>query len=294
MTEADADPPIVSLAFRAMGGAHAYLEGKPAPRIYIEKHDLRAQVQDYIAEGKLTLDPEGTRSPRLIDVEGRGGFYVALLDDGELRRGDADETPNMQPLTVFDEERHILRLIKDGRQHEFAELVGLYSGAPRRRGSTDRTVVMLDRGSAMAWLWGLWEELQKIRVARFLAGSAAVLHVNSTLLSFGGAPRWEHSVDHVTPDDAETVWGPALAEAALVDPMKLLAVSDGSALSPEPMGTLADLAESGVQVQLIVVRGLDEEWGLQGDLSSALGLNVSELRTGGDLVRMVKGLADWV
>jgi hypothetical protein len=294
MTEADVDPPIVSLAFRAMGGAHAYLEGKPAPRIYIEKHDLRAQVQDYIAEGKLTLDPEGTRSPRLIEVEGRGGFYVALLDDGEAPRGDLNEPPTMQPLTVFDEERHIMRLITEDRHQEFAELVGLYSGAPQGRGSMARTVVLLDRGSAMARPWGLWDELQKIKVARFLAGSAARLHVNSTLLSFGGAPRWEHSAEYVTPDDAETVWGPALAEAALVDPEKLLAVSDGSALSPEPIGTLADLAESGVQVQLIVVRGLDEEWGLQGDLSSAPVLRVSELRTGGDLVRMVKGLADWV
>jgi len=292
MTEADAGPPIVSLAFRAMGGAYAYLEGKPAPRIYIEKRDLRAQVQEYIAGGKLTLDPEGTRRPRLIDVEGRGGFYVALLDDGELR-SEADEPPRMQPLTVFDEERHIMRLITEDRQHEFAELVGLYIGAPRRRGSTDRTVVMLDRGSAMSWLWGLWDELQKIRVARFLAGSAAGLHMNSTLLSFGGHPRWERSADHVTPDDVEAVWGPALAEAALVDPEKLLAISDGSALSPEPMGTLADLAESGVQVQLIVVQGLDEI-GSRGDADPAPEFRVSELRTGGDLARMVKGLAEWV
>lgn len=294
MTEADVDLPIVSLAFRAVGGAHAYLEGKPAPRIYIEKRDLRAQVQEYIAEGKLTLDPEGAKSPRLIDVEGRGGFYVALLDDGEAPRGDLNEPPTMQPLTVFDEERHILRLIMEDRHQEFAELVGLYSGAPRRLSSPARTVVLLDRGSVMARPWGLWDDLQKIRVARFLAGSAAGLHVNSTLLSFGGAPRWEHSADHVTPDDAETVWGPALAEAALVDPEKLLAVSDGSALLPEPMGALADLAESGVQVQLIVVCGLDEEIGSRGDADSAPGLRVSELRTGGDLVRMVKGLADWV
>ena len=294
MTEADVDPPMVSLAFRAMGGAHAYLEGKPAPRIYIEKRDLRAQVQEYIAEGKLTLDPEGAKSPRLIDVEGRGGFYVALLDDGGVRHRDVNEPPMMQPLTVFDEERRILQFIKEDRHQEFAELVGLYSGSPRRQSSPARTVVLLDRGSAMARPWGLWDELQKIRVARFLAGSAARLHVNSTLLSFGGAPRWEHSAEYVTPDDTETVWGPALAEAALVDPEKLLAVSDASALSPEPMGTLADLAESGVQVQLIVVCGLDEERGLQGDLGSTSGLHISELRTGGDLVRMVRGLADWV
>jgi len=293
MTEADVDPPMVSLAFRAMGGAHAYLEGKPASRIYIEKRDLRAQVQEYIAEGKLTLDPEGARSPRLIEVEGRGGFYVALLEDGEVRHENVNEPPSMQPLTVFDEERHILRLITEDRHQEFAELAGLYSSAPRRQGSTDRTVVLLDRGSAMARPWGLWDELQKIRVARFLAVSAARLHVNSTLLSFGGTPRWEHSAEYVTPDDAEAVWGPALAEAALVDPEKLLAVSDGSALSPEPMGTLADLSESGVQVQLIVVHGLDEETGSH-DADSAPDLRVSELRNGGDLVRMVKDLADWV
>jgi hypothetical protein len=293
MTEADVDPPMVSLAFRAMGGAHAYLEGKPAPRIYIEKRDLGAQVQKYIAEGKLTLDPEGARSPRLIEVEGRGGFYVALLDDGEVRHENVNEPPRMQPLTVFDEERHILRLITEDRHQEFAELAGLYSSAPRRQGSTARTVVLLDRGSAMARPWCLWDELQKIRVARFLAGSAARLHVKSTLLSFGGAPHWEHSVDHVTPDDAETLWGPALAEAALVDPEKLLAVSDGSALSPEPMGTLADLSESGVQVQLVVVHGLDEETGSR-DADSAPDFRVSELRTGGDLVRMVRDLADWV
>jgi len=293
MTEADVDPPMVSLAFRAMGGAHAYLEGKPASRIYIEKRDLRAQVQEYIAEGKLTLDPEGARSPRLIEVEGRGGFYVALLEDGEVRHENVNEPPSMQPLTVFDEGRHILRLITEDRHQEFAELAGLYSSAPRRQGSTDRTVVLLDRGSAMARPWGLWDELQKIRVARFLAVSAARLHVNSTLLSFGGTPRWEHSAEYVTPDDAEAVWGPALAEAALVDPEKLLAVSDGSALSPEPMGTLADLSESGVQVQLIVVHGLDEETGSH-DADSAPDLRVSELRNGGDLVRMVKDLADWV
>jgi len=293
MTEADVDPPMVSLAFRAMGGAHAYLEGKPASRIYIEKRVLRAQLQEYIAEGKLTLDPDGARSSWRIEVEGRGGFYVALLEDGEVRHENVNEPPSMQPLTVFDEERHILRLITEDRHQEFAELAGLYSSAPRRQGSTDRTVVLLDRGSAMARPWGLWDELQKIRVARFLAVSAARLHVNSTLLSFGGTPRWEHSAEYVTPDDAEAVWGPALAEAALVDPEKLLAISDGSALSPEPMGTLADLAESGVQVQLIVVQGLDEI-GSRGDADSAPEFRVSELRTGGDLARMVKGLAEWV
>ena len=123
--------PKVSLAFRAVGGAAAYLDGKPTARIYVEKRDLKAQVEEYIVEGGLTLG-EAAR-PRLLEVDGGGGFYVALLRDGAGTKPMAVRRPSMHPVTVYDEERLMLRLVKENRPHEFSELLRSYMKVDRRR-----------------------------------------------------------------------------------------------------------------------------------------------------------------
>ena len=276
MTEPAQEPPIVSLSFRCVSGAKPYIDGVPTSSLYTEKRGLKERVAALIEEGKLTL--RGAARPRLLSIRGGGGFYVALLDDGIPRTLPAEQ-PRMQPLTAFDEERLLLKLMEGGLHSEFAEIAG---GPSRAAG---RTVVILDRGRAMAEPWALWGELPKLRVAGFLADASLLLRRNSTLLSFASTPRWESGAAPATPDPSEAAWGPALAEALLVAPDRLLAVTDGSVGRHEPAGLLAELAESGVKVQVVVVAGVDElpqrGW--------AKGVCLHELRTAGDLASLIHG-----
>lgn len=111
----------MSLAFRAVGGAAAYLDGKPTARIYVEKRNLEAQVNEYISEGRLALGE--AVQPSLLQEDGGGGFYVALLGDGARTKPMVVRKPSMHPVTVYDEEHLILRLVKENRPHEFTELL---------------------------------------------------------------------------------------------------------------------------------------------------------------------------
>jgi hypothetical protein len=279
MTEPAPEPPIISLSFRCVSGCPAYLEGAPAGSLYMSKRGMMDRVAALIEDGKLTAGAQAR--PALLEVRGGGGFYVALLDDGAPPRAPPEDTPRMQPLTAFDEERRMLRLMEEGRSREFAALAGV----PGR--AAGRTVVMLDRGRAMAGPWALWDELPKHRAAGFLADAYAHLCRNPTLLSYASRPRWERGAAHVAPDASEAALEPALTEACLVDPGTLLLVTDGGVRRPTPTRLLADLAESGVRIRVIVVAGRDEPAGP--GWAPTPGFKLRELRTGGDLAGLAHG-----
>jgi len=119
--------PVVVLAFRVRNHGSTWLDGSPAGRIYVEKHEMEQQVNDLIEEGRLTLDPEGARKPVLVSVRGSGGFYAAVLEDPTATDGEhLEETrpaqPCMQPVTGYDEERHLIQLIEENRFYEFVPL----------------------------------------------------------------------------------------------------------------------------------------------------------------------------
>ncbi|MFH2111569.1 MAG: hypothetical protein ABIJ47_09965 [Candidatus Bathyarchaeota archaeon] len=298
--------PKVSLAFRAVGGAAAYLDGKPTARIYVEKRDLKAQVEEYIAEGRLTLG-EAER-PRLLEVDGGGGFYVALLGDGAETKPTAVRRSSMHPVTVYDEERLILRLLKENRPHEFTELLRSYMKIDRRRrrptwrdfkpysssstnegrgpmraddGRRDRTVLLLNGRPAMGEPWSLWESYQKSQVAGFLAEALRSMYVNSSLIRYGesGSPA--------PPRGQEADIRRALKTAALANPERLVVITDK--LDHEAAGLLDTLGHSGVRT--LVINLGDEEQPCTGEPAS---VQVLRLRAGGDMANMMHGLAAWV
>jgi len=297
--------PKVSLAFRAVGGAAAYLDGKPTARIYVEKGDLKAQVEEYIAEGRLTLG-EAER-PLLLEVDGGGGFYVALLGDGSEAKPKAVRKPSMHPVTVYDEERLILRLLKEHRPHEFTELLRSYMKTDRGRrqptwrelnqytsthtedrgpmrakdGWRDRTVLLLSGRSSMEEPWSLWESHRKSWVAGFLTESLQSMYMNSTLIRYGepGSPA--------PPREQEADLRRALETAALVNPERLVVITDR--LDHEAAGLLDTLGRSGVRT--LVINLGEEEQPCIGEPAS---LQVLRLRVGGDLANMMRCLAAWV
>lgn len=297
--------PKVSLAFRAVGGAPAYLDGKPTARIYVEKRDLGAQVEEYIAEGRLTLG-EASR-PRLLEVDGGGGFYVALLGDGAETKPKAVRVPSMHPVTVYDEERLMLRLLKENRPHEFTELLRSYMKVNRRRsrptwrelspgstGSTvegegpmraddgrrDRTVLLLSGRPAMGEPWSLWDSHRKDQVAGFLAEALKGMYVNSTLI------RYSEAGDPASRIEPEADLKGALSEAVILNPERLVVLTD--CLHSEALGLLDSLGRSGVRVLVIHIG--DEECPCAGDTEA---VQVLRLRVGGDLANMMRGLAAW-
>ena len=298
--------PKVSLAFRAVGGAAAYLDGKPTARIYVEKRDLKAQVEEYIVEGRLTLGE--TARPRLLEVDGGGGFYVALLGDGAGTKPMAVRRPSMHPVTVYDEERLMLRLVKENQPHEFTELLRSYMKVDRRRrrptwreltssssSSTmegrgpmraddarrDRTVLLLNGRPAMGEPWSLWESHQKNQVAGFLAEALLGMYVNSNLIRYG-EPGGQAS-----PREQEADLRSALETAALANPERLVVITDK--LDHEAAGLLDTLDRSGVRT--LVINLGDEEQPCTGEPAS---VQVLRLRVGGDLANMMRGLAAWV
>jgi hypothetical protein len=291
--------PKVSLAFRAIGGGAAYLDGEPADRLYVEKRDLRAQVEELIAGGRLTL---GEGKPRLLEVDGGGGFYVALL--GGAAGAGPRATP-MHPVTVYDEERLILRMVKENRPYEFTELLRSYMKVDRRRrrptwrelnqcSSTpkggvpmraddsrrDRTVLLISGRPAMGEPWSLWESHRKSQVAGFLAEALQSMYVNSSLIRYGepGSPA--------PPREQEADLSRALKTAALANPERLVVITDR--LDHEAAG-LDTLGRSGVRT--LVINLGDEEQPYAGETAS---VQLLRLRVGGDLANMMHRLAAWV
>jgi hypothetical protein len=287
--------PMVSLAFRAVGGAAAFMDGRPADRVYVEKRDLKALVEEYIADGRLTLG-EAVK-PRLLELDGGGGFYVALLGGAAKIR--EDHRPSMHPVTVYDEERLILRLLKENRQQEFTEILRLYVKGNRRRSGASwrelkpthykptaddarqsRTVMLLDLHPSMAEPWSLWGEYQKDKVAGFLAEALGSMYANSTLIRYGEAG----GVGSCGGQLADLKG--ALMETILFNPERIMVLTDR--LDPEPMAALDTLGRSGVRA-LVIDLGEGEHL-YAGDAGA---VQVLRVRAGGDLANMMRCLAAW-
>ncbi len=124
------DYPVVVLAFRVRNRGSTWLDGSPTGRIYVEKRDMEQQARELIEGGRLTLDPEGGRKPVLVSVGGSGGFYAAILEDPEAVEAEARKPGKMrpaqqcmQPVTTYDQERNVIRLMEENRFHDFVELL---------------------------------------------------------------------------------------------------------------------------------------------------------------------------
>jgi len=336
--------PVVVLAFRVRNRGSTWLDGNPTGRIYVEKRDMEQQVRDLIEEGRLTLDPEGRRRPVLVSVKGSGGFYAAILEDPESVEEEAQtrhpgETRPvqqcMQPVTSYDEERNVIRLMEENRFYDFVELLEAYKpmigedptgfdgrsihpvttrtlvtemkayskGRRPRRDRETRTVVLLDRGVSMAEPWSLWEQYPKIMVARFLANAVAASHSNAAVYSFGESLRMERSPDDVEPLGEETRLDAALRHVSLVEPERLVMLTDGRPVYIDGVDTDEDcekavvlleaLCRSGVQM-LIFTLGEDREMErFYGQLTQTSEALVVPLKTGGDVVRMMCRIAEW-
>ena len=330
--------PVVVLAFRVRNRGSTWLDGTPTGRIYVEKHEMEQQVRELIEEGKLTLDPEGRRKPVLLSVRGSGGFYAAILEDpaaveeeaqtrppGEMRPAQ----PSMQPVTSYDEERNVIRLMGENRFHDFVELLEAYKpmieedltgfdgrsihpvttrtlvtemkaysrGHSPRRDMEARTVVLLDRGASMAEPWSLWEQYPKIMVATFLANAVAASHSNSVVYSFGETLRREHSLDDLEPLDE------ALRHVSLLEPERLMILTDSKPVHidgaetdescDETVRLLDALGRSGVKTMILTLSQDREIEKFYSRLMHTPGTLVSPLKVGGDVVRMMQKLAEW-
>jgi hypothetical protein len=329
--------PVVVLAFRVRSRGSTWLDGRPVGRIYVEKRDIKRQVWELIKEGRLTLDPEGRRRPLLVSVRGSGGFYAAILEDPERADGRSPrETrptpPSMLPVTGYDEERHLIRLMEENRYIDFVELLEAYKPASKIDHGPDepihpmiaktlaterrihdagpvsekekRTLLLLDRNASMAETWSLWERHTKITAAKFLANALAAAHPNTAVCSFGKTFRQEHTPDDVKPMDTETRLDNALRQAMLLEPESLVIITDGRpiryagvdapASCMETAALLDALSGSGVQT-LIFTLGKDTKMErLYSRLMQSPGIHMAPLKTGGDLVRMMKTIAGWL
>jgi hypothetical protein len=335
--------PVVVLAFRVRNRGSIWLDGNPAGRIYVEKHEMEQQVGDMIDEGRLTLDPEGRRKPLLVSVRGSGGFYAAVLEDPEEAEREAETRrpwstrspqPCMQPVTGYDEERNAIQLIEDNRFHDFVELLAVYkpktvegpAGSDGKaihlltrstlaaekveheehgpKGRDARTLVLVDRGVSMADPWSLWEQYPKIKVARFLANAVAASHPNAAIFSFGETLRRERSPDDAEPLDEETRLDAALRQVSLFEPERLVILTDGKPVRvygfdadegcEEAVASLDALARSGTQTLIFTLGRNGEMERFYSRLRHTPGARVVPLSIGGDVVRMMHELADWV
>jgi hypothetical protein len=326
--------PVVALAFRVRNHGSTWLDGTPTGRIYVEKRDMERQARELIEEGRLTLDPEGRRKPVLVSVGGSGGFYAAILEDPEAveARQPGEMRPAqqcMQPVTTYDEERNVIRLMEENRFHDFVELLEAYKpmidedptgfdgrsihpvttrtlvtemkaysrGHSPRRDMEARTVVLMDRGASMAEPWSLWEQYPKIMVARFLANAVAASHSNSVVYSFEETLRRKHSLDDLEPLDE------ALRHVSLLEPERLMILTDSKPVHIDGVETdescektvrlLNALGRSGVQTMILTLSQDREMEKFYGRLMHTPGTIVSPLRVGGDVVHMMRRLAEW-
>ena len=262
----------------------------------------------------------------------------AVEEEAQLRQPEKMRPvqPSMQPVASYDEERNMIRLIEDNKFYDFVELLETYKpmideedltefngrsihpmstrtlvaemkvhskGHRSRRDREARTIVLLDRGVSMADPWSLWEQYPKIMVARFLANAVAASHSNAAVFSFGETLRREHSPEGVEPLDEETRLDAALRQVSLLEPERLVILTDGKPVYIDGVDTEEDcekavalldaLGRSGVQT-LIFTLGKDSEMErFYARLGHKPGTLVSPLRISGDLVRMMRRLAEW-
>jgi hypothetical protein len=243
--------------------------------------------------------------------------------------------PCMQPVASYDEERNVIRLMEENRFYDFVELLEAYKpmidddltgfdgrsihpmttrtlvaemkatgrGLGPRRDREARTLVLLDRSVSMAEPWSLWEQYPKIMVAKFLANAVAASHSNAAVYSFGETLRIEHSPDDAEPLDDETRLDAALRQVSLLEPERLVILTDGKPVHIDGVDTEEDCDEavrlldafgrSGIQTMIFTL-GQDREMEkFYGRLMHTPGTLVSPLGAGGDVVRMTRRLAEW-
>jgi len=185
-----------------------------------------------------------------------------------------------------------------------SEMTVYSKGLVRRRKREARTVVLLDRSVSMANPWSLWEEYPKIKVGRFLAKVVDAVQYNNALYSFGLGIRPEKSADDVEPRDEETRLDLALREAALLEPERLVVITDGKPVYSPDLETeglcdsavemLDAMGRSGVRV-LIVLLGYDYDMvRFYQRLERNPSVTLIELAATSDVVEMMQKLADWL
>jgi len=243
----------------------------------------------------------------------------------------------MHPVLDYDIARRVREMLEKDRFYEFVELLESFThlieerevtpfdgrtvhpvstrtllsemtvyskGLRPRHKREERTAILLDRSVSMANAWSLWEEYPKIKVGRFLAKVVDAVQYNNALYSFGSDLRREVTPDAVEPEDEETRLDIALGEVALLEPRRLVVITDGKPVYSEGLDTdglcdsamemLDAMSRSGVLV-LVVLLGYDYDMvrfyqSLERNPSVAL----IELASGGDIVKMMHKLADWL
>ena len=167
-----------------------------------------------------------------------------------------------------------------------------------------RTIILLDKSVSMANAWSLWEEYPKINVGRFLAKVVDAVQFNNTLCSFGVDLKPVETADVVQPEDEETRLDLSLKEAALLEPERLVVITDGKPvyspgldteeLCDSTMEMLDAMGRSGVRV-LIVLLGYDYDMvRFYQRLERNSSVTLIELAAGSDVVDMMHRLADWL
>jgi hypothetical protein len=156
----------------------------------------------------------------------------------------------------------------------------------------------------MANAWSLWEEYPKIRVGRFLTKVVDAVQFNSSLYSFGLDLRPEESADAINPEDKETRLELALKEATLLEPERLVVITDGKPvyspgldteeLCESAMEMLDAMSRSGVKI-LAALLGYDYDMvRFYQKLERNPSVTLVELAAGNDVLDMMHKLADWL
>ena len=167
-----------------------------------------------------------------------------------------------------------------------------------------RTIILLDGSVSMANAWSLWEEYPKMKVGRFLAKVVDAVQFNNTLYSFGVDLQPEETADDVKPNDEETRLDLALKETALMEPERLVVITDGKPvfspgldteeLCDSTMEMLDAMGRSGVRV-LVVLLGYDYDMvRFYQRLERNPSVTLIELAAGSDVVDMMNKLSDWL
>jgi len=256
-----------------------------------------------------------------------------LLSLGRGRRRER----RMHPVLDYDIARRVREMLERDRFYEFVELLESFTPLMEEREVTPfdgrtvhpvstrtllsemtvyskglvprhkreaRTVILLDRSVSMANAWSLWEEYPKIKVGRFLAKVVNAVQLNNALYSFGADLRPEEDAATVQPEDGETRLDRALGEAALLEPERLVVITDGKPVYSPGLETeglcdsavemLDAMSRSGVQV-LAVLLGYDYDMvRFYQRLERNPSVTLIELAAGSDVVEMMHKLADWL
>jgi len=243
----------------------------------------------------------------------------------------------MHPVLDYDIARRVREMLEKDRFYEFVELLESFTplieerevtpfdgrtvhpvstrtllsemtvyskGLKPRHKREARTVTLLDRSVSMANAWALWEEYPKIKVGGFLAKGVDAVQFNNALYSFGADLRPEESLDAVEPEDGETRLDLALGEVALLEPERLVVITDGKPVYSQGLDTeglcdsavemLDAMSRSGVRV-LAVLLGYDYDMvRFYQRLERNPLVTLIELAAGSDIVEMMHKLADWL